>query len=498
MKIIVQAGGLGTRLLGLTQNRPKCLVAVKNRPIIFHLFDKYQNCEFIIISDYKNDVLEKYLKKFATVKYKLIKASGIGNICGIKDALSYLNDDENFLLIWSDLILSEDFKPEELPSDNYIGILPGTMCSWSFNDVTLNKTPSDKYGVAGCFFFKNKKEFQNISETGSFLSWLKNSNINLKRMEMPKCIDVGTIDSIKKNDNLKIRCRPYNKINFLNNKVKKIGITPEAEKFIKYEAEWYKKMLQYRFNSIPNISQYNPLIMSEIDGGNIFQNQYTLTEKDEIIKKIISALNKLHSYETIPSDKDDIIEEYYTKTIKRLETIRTVIPFSNDKFILINGKKCKNPLLYKEEYKTAVQNNLINTVFCPIHGDCTFSNILLDKNNNIYFIDPRGYFGKQKVFGDVRYDWAKLYYSISGNFDMFNIKNFELKILDNEVIYQINSNKWENFEKKLFSYIGNYRESDIKFIHSIIWLSLSSHCWEDYDSMCLAFYNGVYLINEHI
>ena len=39
---------------------------------------------------------------------------------------------------------------------------------------------------------------------------------------------------------------------------------------------------------------------------------------------------------------------------------------------------------------------------------------------------------------------------------------------------------------------------NIKFIHAVIWLSLASHCREDYDSMCLAFYNGVYLINEFL
>ena len=32
-KIIVQAGGKGTRLEGLTRNKPKCLVPVNNLPI---------------------------------------------------------------------------------------------------------------------------------------------------------------------------------------------------------------------------------------------------------------------------------------------------------------------------------------------------------------------------------------------------------------------------------------------------------------------------------
>ena len=41
MKIIIQAGGKGTRLEGLTRNKPKCLVPVNNLPIIFYAFQWY-------------------------------------------------------------------------------------------------------------------------------------------------------------------------------------------------------------------------------------------------------------------------------------------------------------------------------------------------------------------------------------------------------------------------------------------------------------------------
>ena len=128
--IIIQAGGKGTRLEGLTRNKPKCLVPVNNLPIIFYAFKKYPDARYVIIGDYKYDVLEKYLDTFAkNIKYTLIKSEGTGNICGIKKALDFVNDDEKFLLMWSDLLLSEDFKPENLPDGNYVGILKGSLCS---------------------------------------------------------------------------------------------------------------------------------------------------------------------------------------------------------------------------------------------------------------------------------------------------------------------------------------------------------------------------------
>ena len=65
--IIVQAGGKGTRMESLTANKPKALVPIDNLPMIFHLFRKYPSKKFIIIGDYKYDVLDRYLKEFADV-----------------------------------------------------------------------------------------------------------------------------------------------------------------------------------------------------------------------------------------------------------------------------------------------------------------------------------------------------------------------------------------------------------------------------------------------
>ena len=74
--IIVQAGGKGTRLKYLTANKPKALVPVENLPMLFHLFRKYPNKRFIIIADYKKEVLHEYLATFADVKYQVVDADG--------------------------------------------------------------------------------------------------------------------------------------------------------------------------------------------------------------------------------------------------------------------------------------------------------------------------------------------------------------------------------------------------------------------------------------
>ena len=109
--IIVQAGGKGSRMEQLTRNKPKALVPVNNLPMIFHLFKKYPDKHYIIIGDYKCDVLERYLAAFATVDYKLVSGTGHEGTCaGLQKALDLLPENERFMLIWCDLILPADYS----------------------------------------------------------------------------------------------------------------------------------------------------------------------------------------------------------------------------------------------------------------------------------------------------------------------------------------------------------------------------------------------------
>ena len=141
--------------------------------------------------------------------------------------------------------------------------------------------------------------------------------------------------------------------------------------------------------------------------------------------------------------------------------------------------------------------------FVLIHGDCTFSNMMLKNDTTPVLLDPRGYFGTTELYGDVAYDWAKLYYSLYSNYDQFNLKNFKLKINDENVELNIESNHWEDIEDYFFSLLSEEKiyRSQIKLILSIIWFSLTTYAWEDYDSICGAYYNGLlYLkeaLNEH-
>ena len=133
MHVIIQAGGKGTRLESLTRNRPKCLVPVDNRPMIFWTFEAFKGADFSVICDYKADVLERYLAAFgAQYSVKIVSADGTGTISGIEQVVSQIRDDEPILIVWCDLFFEKDYRVPEALTASVKGQFRG-----AFRDVPL-------------------------------------------------------------------------------------------------------------------------------------------------------------------------------------------------------------------------------------------------------------------------------------------------------------------------------------------------------------------------
>lgn len=67
MKVVILAGGLGTRLKEETEYRPKPMVRIGNKPIIWHLMKGYASYgfnEFIICLGYKGDMIKEYFLNY--------------------------------------------------------------------------------------------------------------------------------------------------------------------------------------------------------------------------------------------------------------------------------------------------------------------------------------------------------------------------------------------------------------------------------------------------
>lgn len=496
--IIVQAGGKGTRLETLTTNKPKALVPVDNLPMIFHLFKKYPDANFKIIVDYQKDTFKRYLKTFADVNYEVIDTNKKGTCSGIADATKSIPDKEPFMLIWCDLILSNIVDMPEKFEKNYLGISKDFPCRWSHKNNKFIEEPSCEDGVAGLFIFKEKNIIKDVPEEGEFVRWLSTKNIDFERLNMFGGLEIGTMLSYFQNELNKPKCRSFNKIDFKDNLVLKYPTNDYGVKISKDEIDWYKKVIELNYQNIPQIYSFDPLTMNKIDGKNVFEYGFlTNGFKKAILTKIIDALKNLHNItEPIPANISDCEDNYITKTFDRLKKVEDLVPFAKEQYITINNKKCINIFYVKDKIINDIKN-MYPKEFHFIHGDCTFHNMMIETEVvKPILIDPRGYFGKTKYYGDVDYDWAKLYYSLVGDYDQFNRKNFSLEIKDDSVDLEIISNNWKSLENVFFELTGA-NKNKIKLLHSIIWLSLTTYTWEDYDAICGAFYKGLLELQDY-
>jgi len=485
---IVQCGGYGSRMGRLTATKPKALIPIDGKPIIFHLIDNNPNSKFIIIADYKANVLEQYIKKYrpdADIKFVISKEKSTS--AGIPQAIQDLNG--SFFIIWSDLLVKSEIKE---PQINGIGIGITTTqnqfpCRWSFRHEKLIKESSKINGVAGIFYFKNKELLNNLDETQSLTSFLNSrytQSFNIEDMD-----DVGTEERFYK---LNKTNRFFNRLQFNENTVQKEAIIDEYKKLIKDEIGWYEYVSIHNFERIPKLISKDPFIIERIKG----KNPFNCEPSETFLQDTIQTIKSIHNLEFINTDLEELKIVYLTKTLERVYEVADLIPFFNDETIQINEKRYINPFHTKhiEEFKQKIESLYDVKHFTLIHGDCTFSN-MINLDNRCYLIDPRGYFGKNKLYGDPRYDWAKLYYSFIGNYDNVNSKKYSLEVLDNSIRYSIDTNGWEKYEDLFFNSIP-FNKEEIKLLHVLIWFSLCGYVKEDYSSILLAFYNGVLLYNN--
>ena len=476
----------------LTANKPKALVPVENLPMLFHLFRRFPDKRFIVIGDYKADVLREYLACFAEVEYLFVQATGGGTCGGVSQGLELVPAGQPFMLVWSDLVLPWTF---ELPAGpgNYVGISQTFPCRWSYEGGVFVERNSDRHGVAGLFIFDDKSILSGLPDDGELVKWLAGRDLQFQELGLSGTREFGVLAEYEALPEEK--SRPFNKLSIDGDTVTKESLDAQGDELARLESQWYAFAKSRGVKDIPVIHSTSPLKLERIQGRNIHEcADIPMADKRAVLGRIVSALKDLHNLDQRPVDHFSMHEAYFGKTMTRLAKIRDLVPHASDRTIRVNGRECRNIYYYARDLERKLEA-LPCDHFSLIHGDCTFSNLMLRNDSTPVMIDPRGYFGFTEIFGDPNYDWAKLYYSVVGNYDRFNLKDFRLTIPANGADVRIGSNGWEALEDDFFALSNTDRET-IRTIHAIIWLSLTTYAWQDYDSICGAFYNGLYYLEE--
>lgn len=204
MKVIILCGGLGTRLAEETKTKPKPMVKIGRKPIIWHLIKYYQFYgfnEFILATGYKSQVLGDYFKK-NKIKNSEIKLIYTGNETLTGGRLlrlkKFLKDDD-FLLTYGDGLSNVNLK--KLISFHYknksIATLTAVRPPVRFGELKLSlsgkikefkeKPQASSSWINGGFFVMNKNIFK----------YLKNDKTVLEKYALEKLSKQNKLSAYK-------------------------------------------------------------------------------------------------------------------------------------------------------------------------------------------------------------------------------------------------------------------------------------------------------------
>jgi len=503
--VVICASGKGTRLMPVTQHIPKILVNVDDLNIlnkIIEYWKKYSK-KFVIVIDSKyNDIVDFYLK-LTNVQYEIINVE-----CNYGEENSYTIhkslDDQKFtnkkiLITWCD-IFPESNIPLNLFDNNNIIFTYKNYGRYDAIDNIIIKKP---YGnIIGIYYFAKFNHVNIFEPKMDICDCYKDNFGDFDTFEIEKLTDIGDYQKLcyYRNNTTKITysSRYFNKLVDLSyNIIEKRSTCRYGDKIIINEMAFYK---YHNIDNIPKIIEFgeNSFKMKKIiDAKNVIDvfNNSDIKIQKNIIQLLLNEINKIHNVEKINICNSDFLMdikiEFYNKVLERIENVYPLLNHFNN-IIYVNNIQIKynhNHIIKKiyENIKKYFTENVCQ--YNSIHGDPHMSNILIDNDNKVWFIDPRGYFGNTKLFGPKEYDISKIIYSLSG-FDQINNNENHYFTIDEKKNIVVNINN--NIDNYL--HLFNKYDKDILIYMTILhWFGLTDYSKNNIHKCVSAYYYGIYL-----
>lgn len=327
--------------------------------------------------------------------------------------------------------------------------------------------------------------------------------------------DIGHEDKYY-NTKLEVRSREFNHITIDKNRGILRKTSDNKEKFIG-EIQWYLKLPGDVEYVRPRIFSYStsyeaPYICMEYYAYHTLHELFlygdlSLQQWMDVFEHIRFVCNDFKRYtvtgDQIPASLEDM---YLKKTLQRLEKLK-----SDERFIrffqapiTVNGMKYQSLSSVIEILKQVIPEALYDVEqFHIIHGDLCFANIMVDSNCSfIKVIDPRGKFGAYDIYGDFRYELAKLFHSIDGKYDFIikDLFDLEYDLSQTSITYAIQDRKrdydlYQAFLETFRKEIGEDLKK-IELIEALLFLSMIPLHGESLSHQLIMLGTGLTILNR--
>ena len=184
MKVVILAGGYGTRLAEYTNDIPKPMIKIGKEPILTHImriFSAFGCNDFIIASGYKQEVIFDYYKDSIKIQKEfpnlVIVNTGKDTMTGgrILKLKPYFKENENFFMTYGDGLSDIDLNKLKKFHDSHgkLATVTAVHPPVRFGEleiinnkvINFEEKPQAKAGwISGGFFILNYKIFDYIKD----------------------------------------------------------------------------------------------------------------------------------------------------------------------------------------------------------------------------------------------------------------------------------------------------------------------------------------------
>ncbi len=187
MQVVILCGGAGTRMYPTTEQIPKPMLTVGDKPILWHImkfYSKYGHNDFILLTGFRSEMIKEYFNNPSNIEPNWkIQYSDAGLTASKGDRLRQaysggLITDDNFLLAYGDDLcnvdINEVIKTHEKNS-NLVTLTSVPLVS-DFGILKLNEDdctvmefeekPKLNHWINGGYIVMNKKVLDYLVENG--------------------------------------------------------------------------------------------------------------------------------------------------------------------------------------------------------------------------------------------------------------------------------------------------------------------------------------------
>lgn len=455
-KVIIPAAKIVPAELQKLGKLPGIIYPINQKIVFDYLYKQYRNtCSSIDIICYEQADkvqrrLSKYLKGMVHIKV-LPELGDLGHTVyyGLEDACG------SVVVNFSDTIVMDNIS--EVEGDAYYCQEDYMSETWTFFDEMEGVITNiyDKESVngkirkklfVGVFQFTNSGYFKQCLEAAFKVQDIKMSTFYyalmkysekypMKSIVTNNWFDIGHENQYY-NTKLEVKAREFNHITIDKDRGILRKTSEDKDKFVG-EIKWYLKLPADVEYVRPRIFDYstsytNPYVAMEYYAYHTVHELFLYGDLnyhqwEDVFKRIRFVCDDFKRYTVKDANiKTSLEDMYLTKTLQRFDKLKADTRFKAffENSITVNGVTYRSLDAVSKLLEKSIPDLLYDVEqFHIIHGDLCFANMMVDNNFSfIKVIDPRGKFGSFDIYGDTRYELAKLFHSVDGKYD-FIIKD---------------------------------------------------------------------------